>query len=502
MSTVYRRSRFAHNVGFRPFHHLDASSGSRIMDGRRKHYRVWDAQQSSQRPVSPCEALPEDDLVFFLIDLIPQLDLAPFHQYYAQELRGQPPFDVTMMVTLLVYAYCLGIRSSRKIAAACERNLAFRAIVGNDRPDFRTISDFRKIHLVAFRPLFLEVLRLAGEMGMVKLGNLSTDGTKIGANASRHKAMSYGYMNKDIERLEAEIEQLLSQADQLDAEQDAALGSRRGDELPDELKRRADRLAKIQEAKARLEAEALAKAEEEQRRRDQEQAQREAEGRQRRGKEPAAIDPTPEEKAQTNFTDPEAKIMKQSNKGFDYSFNAQAVVDAEAQIIVAARVTTQANDKQQAVPMAQAALANLAAAGIEKPKDANGEPKPIPNTADSGYFSENAVAGLEKMGVDPHLATGRQKHHEAALPAEPTEPTAAAKVKEKMQQKLRSAAGKVLYAARKHIIEPVFGQIKSVRGIRKFLLRGLEKVSGEWNLICLTHNLLKIWRRQISVGIG
>jgi transposase len=195
------------------------------MHGRRKNYRAWDAQQCSQEPVAPRDALPEDDLVFFLLDLVPQIDLSPFHQYYAQELRGQPPFDVTMMVTLLVYAYSVGVCSSRRVAAACERNLAFRAIVGDDPPDFRTISDFRKIHLAAFRPLFLEVLRLAGEMGMVKLGNLSTDGTKMGANASRHKAMSYGYMNKEIQRLEAEIEQLLKQAEQLDAEQDAALGA-------------------------------------------------------------------------------------------------------------------------------------------------------------------------------------------------------------------------------------------------------------------------------------
>ena len=353
-------------------------------------------------------------LVFFLMDLIPQFDLTPFHHHYARELRGQPPFDVTMMVTLLVYAYSVGVCSSRKIAAACERNLAFRAIVGNDPPDFRTISDFRKIHLAAFRPLFLEVLRLAGELGMVKLGNLSTDGTKMRANASRHKAMSYGYMSKEINRLEAEIDQLLKQAEQLDAEQDAALGSRRGDELPDELKRREQRLAKIKEAKARLEAKALAKAEEEQRRRDEEQAKREAEGRQRRGKEPAPIDPNPEEKAQTNFTDPEAKIMKQSNKGFDYSYNAQAVVDATEQIIVAAEVTSEANDKQQAVPMAQAALDNLNAAGIERPTGADGKPMPIPNTADSGYFSEKAVEGSEKIGMDPHFAIGRQKHHEAS----------------------------------------------------------------------------------------
>jgi transposase len=315
------------------------------MDDRRKNYRAWDAQQNGHELVSPVDALPEDDLVFFLLELIPQLDLTPFHKHYTHELRGQPPFDVTMMVTLLVYAYSVGVYSSRKIAAAYERNLAFRAIVGNDPPDFRTISDFRKIHLAALRHLFLEVLCVAGELGMVKLGNLSTDGTKMGANASRHKAMSYGYMKKEIERLEAEIEQLLQQAEQVDAEQDAALGSRRGDELPDELKRRQGRLAKIQEAKARLEAEASAQAAEEQRRREEEQAKREAEGRRRRGKEPAPIDPTPEDKAQTNFTDPKAKIMKQSNKGFDYSYNAQAVVDAEEQIVVAAELTTAANDK-------------------------------------------------------------------------------------------------------------------------------------------------------------
>jgi transposase len=434
------------------------------------------------------------------------LDFGVFHRHYADETRGQPPFDVTMMVTLLVYAYCVGVCSSRKIAAACERNLAFRVIVADDAPDFRTISDFRKIHLAAFRPLFVEVLRLAGEMGMVKLGNVSTDGTKIGANASRHKAMSYGYMKKDIERLEAEIEQLLKQAEQIDAEQDSALGSRRGDELPDELKRREDRLAKIREAKERLEAAARVQAEAEQQRRDEEQALREAEGRKRRGKEPAPVDATPQDKAQTNFTDPEAKVMKQSNKGFDYSYNAQAVVDAENQIIVAAEVTTQANDKQQAVPMAQAALANIEAAQIARAMDAEGQPRPIPNTADTGYFSEEAVAELEKMGIDPHMATGRQQHHEPAMPnASATapvagEPARAPSAQEKMQAKLRTAAGKLLYAARKHIVEPVFGQIKGVRGIRKFLLRGLEKVSAEWQLICLTHNLLKVWRRAIHAA--
>jgi transposase len=470
------------------------------MDDHRKTYRAWDAQENSHEAVSPRKALPDDDLVFFLLDLIPQIDLTPFHQHYARELRGQPPFDVTMMVTLLVYAYAVGICSSRRIAAACERNLAFRAIVGSDPPDFRTISDFRKIHRAALRPLFVEVLRVAGEMGLVKLGNFSTDGTKMRANASRHKAMSYGYMTKEIERLEHEIEQLLQQAEQLDAEQDAALGSRRGDELPEELKRREDRLAKIREAKARLEAEARARAEDEQRRRDAEQAQREAEGRSRRGKEPALVDPTPADKAQTNFTDPASKIMKQSNKGFDYSYNAQAVVDGANQIIVAAETTAEANDKQQAVPMAQAALHNLEAAGIERPVAADGMPTPIPNTADSGYYSEKAVEELERLGVDPYLAVGRQKHHDPESASEPATVLEGASAKAKMEEKLRSPVGKALYAARKQIVEPVFGQIKSARGIRQFLLRGQEKVSAEWQLICLTHNLLKIWRHAASVA--
>jgi transposase len=470
------------------------------MDDRRKQYKPWDAQLGSRQAVVPAQALPEDDLVFFLLDTVPSLKLAAFHQHYAQELRGQPPFDVTMMVTLLVYAYAVGVCSSRRIAAACERNLAFRAIVGSTPPDFRTISDFRKIHRAALRPLFVEVLRLAGTLGLVKLGNLSTDGTKMDANASRHKAMSYGYMTKDVARLEAEIEQLLQQAEQCDAEQDAALGSRRGDELPAELQRREDRLQKIREAKARLEAQAQAQAEEEQRRRDAEQAQRAAEGRKRRGKEPAPVDPTPADKAQTNFTDPEAKIMKQSNKGFDYSYNAQAVVDGAAQIIVAAEVTNEANDKRQAVPMAQAALANVAAAAIERPQAADGTPAPIPNTADTGYFSEEAVQELETLGMDPHIATGRQKHNQAAEPVAAGACPAAASAKERMAAKLRTAAGKALYAARKHIVEPVFGQIKSARGIRHFLLRGLEKVSAEWQLICLTHNLLKIWRVRRGVS--
>jgi transposase len=270
------------------------------MDDRLELFRTWDALAGRREIFCPEDSLPEDDLVFFLLELIPGLDLSAFHEFYSKDLRGQPPFSIAMMTTRLVYSYSVGVFSSRKIAGACERNLAFLAIVGNDRPDFRTISDFRKNQQAAMKPLFWEVLRMAGELGMVRLGNLATDGTKIEANASRHKAMSYGYMTRDLERLQAEIDKLLESANRTDEEQDAAVGSRRGDELPDELKRREDRIEKIQAAKARLEAEAQARAEAEQRERDAATAQRAAEGKSRRGKQPAPIDPTPEAKAQTN----------------------------------------------------------------------------------------------------------------------------------------------------------------------------------------------------------
>jgi transposase len=473
------------------------------MDDRSKVFRKWDALQGRQTAVSPAEVLPEDDLVFFLLDLVPRLDLSAFLKFYSTDLRGQPPFDVAMMVTLLVYAYSVGVFSSRKIAAACERNMAFRAIVGRDRPDFRTISNFRLNHLGAIKPLFVDVLRVAGSLGMVRLGNLATDGSKIEANASRHKAMSYGYMLKELQRLEQEVAQLLQQATQVDSEQDAALGSRRGDELPEELKRREDRIRKITAAKARLEAEARQRADAEQAQRDAAQAERDAAGRKRPGKAPAPVDPTPADKAQTNFTDADARIMKRSNKGFDYCYNGQTVVDAKHQIIVAAEVTNAANDKQQAIPLGTAALENVAAADIERPRDANGNPLPIPNTADSGYFSEENVRQAEALGLDPYYAVGRQKHHEpqpstAAADEAATSPQADTAVeltlKQRMALKLRTGTGRQLYAARKQIVEPVFGQIKHVRGFRKFLLRSLEKAAGEWQLVCLTHNLLKIWR--------
>jgi transposase len=461
-----------------------------------KTYRPWEPQRYRQEAHSPAAKLPEGDVVFFLLDIVPQLDLQRFYAPYEEETRGAPPFDPAMMVGLLLYAYCVGVFSSRKIALACERNLAFIAIVGQDRPDFRTISDFRKLHLEAFKDVFVQVIRLAGAAGLVKLGNVSTDGTKIQGNASRHKAMSYGYMKKEVERLREDIEALVTQAYQQDAAEDAALGSRRGDELPAELARREDRLARIETAMRRLEAQAKAEAEAERQHRAAVDAERQRTGKKRRGKAPQPVEETPDDKAQSNFTDPELHIMRTNNKGWEYCGNAQVSVDGACQIIVACDVTDASNDKQQATPIAQATLANLAQAGIERPKDEGGIIQAIPATLDNGYYSEAAVEALETLGFDPYIATARQRHHgpEADAPATPLT------VQERMAAKVRTPAGKALYARRKVIVEPVFGQIKEARGFRRFLLRGLANILGEWRLVCLTHNLLKIWRYGCVLG--
>jgi transposase len=455
-----------------------------------KTYRLWEPQRYQQEAHSPAAKLPEGDVVFFLLDTVPQLDLRRFYAPYEQETRGAPPFDPAMMVCLLLYAYCVGVFSSRKIALACERNLAFIAIVGAERPDFRTISDFRKLHLEVFLEVFVQVVRLAGEAGLVQLGNVSTDGTKIQGNASRHKAMSYGYMKKEGERLREEIEALVTQAHQRDEAEEAALGSRRGDELPAEWSRREDRLAKIEAAMRRLEAQAKAAADAERQRRAEAEAERRRTGKRRRGKAPKPVDATPADKAQTNFTDPELHIMQTNNKGWEYCGNAQVSVDAACQIILACDVTEAANDKQQAVPVAQATLAILAQAGIERPQGEAGTAQAIPATLDSGYYSAAAVQALEDLGFDPYMATARQRHHAPSTEAPETPDTA----KVRMAAKVRTPEGKALYARRKVIVEPVFGQIKEARGFRRFLLRGLQKIRGEWRLVCLSHNLLKLWR--------
>ena len=455
-----------------------------------KTYRPWDPERYRHEAQSPAGKLPEGDLVFFLLDTVPRLDLQRVYAPYEEETRGAPPFDPAMLVCLLLYAYCIGVFSSRKIALACERNLAFMAIVGQERPDFRTISDFRKQHLETFQDVFVQVVRLAGAAGLVKLGNVSTDGTKIQGHASRHKAMSYGYMQKEVERLREEIEALVTAAYQQDEAEEAALGSRRGDELPAELTRREERVAKIEAAMRRLEGQAKREADAERHRRAAADAERQRTGKKPRGKASKPVDETPTDKAQTNFTDPALHIMQTPNKGWEYCGNAQASVDGACQIILACDVTDAPNDKQQAVPVAYATLATLAQAGLERPKDETGAVPAIPATLDSGYYSEAAAQALEDLGFDPYMATERQRHHAP----QPEALEAPATAKERMAAKVRTPEGKALYARRKVIVEPVFGQIKEVRGFRRFLLRGLQKIRGEWRLICLTHNLLKLWR--------
>jgi transposase len=447
---------------------------------RRKKYRPWNPEAYAQQAFRPADRLGDADLVFFLLDAVPQLDLDAFYASYELETRGQPPFDPTMLVCLLLYSYCIGVYSSRKIAQACERNLAFLAIVGDDRPDFRTISDFRKEHLQLLAALFVQVLQLAAAAGLVRLGNLAFDGSKFTGQASRHKAMSYGYMKKEEARLKEEIQTLLQQAESTDAEEDAVHGSRRGDELPEERKRREDRLAVIQAAMARLEEQAKAEAQAERQRRAEQEAERQRTGQKRRGKEPKPISEVPDDKAQCSFSDPELKMMPQSNKGWDYASNAQMSVDGAFQIIVACYVTEAVNDKEQAVPLAEATRENLEQAGVELPREESREAKKIPATLDSGYYSTKAAEGMEQRGFDPHMAMGRQKHNQGKTQTTSEPLPEGATAKEKMQAKLRTPEGQKLYAQRKSIVEPVFGQITGARGFRRFSFRGLLKIAGEW----------------------
>lgn len=448
-----------------------------------KTYRPWQPEQTFLFPPSPRDWLPEDHLVYFLLDTTAEIDLGAIFAPYERETRGQPPFHPRMMVTLLLYCYCTGTFSSRRIQARCRTDVACRIIVAEDIPDFRTISDFRKTHLKALEGLFVEVLRLCAAAGLVKVGWIALDGTKIKANASRHKAMSYDRMQEEEPRLQKEIAELLQRAQAADDREDAEHGpDRRGDELPTELARRQSRLAKIREAKAALEAEARAKA-------AAEQAGRQAEGKPPSGRDPSEAAPEP--KAQRNFTDPESKIMKVSNQGFDQCGNAQAVVDAH-QIILAADVTGEANDKRQLVPMLNQTCENLDAVGVMAPIRTA--------TADSGYYSESNVECLEDLGIDAYIATERLKHHEQIPPCPRGRCPAGLSSKQRMARKLRTKRGRALYAQRKGMIEPVFGQIKQARGFRQFLLRGLETMRAEWRLVCLTHNLLKLYRSQVSLA--
>jgi transposase len=449
-----------------------------------RKFREWRPDQNYLFPPSPQDWLPANHLVYFLLDVSEQIDMAPIFADYESEQGGQPPFHPRMMLVLLLYSYCVGVFSSRKIMSRCETDVAFRVIVGEDLPNFRRIAEFRRRHLEHMQGLFLEVLSLCRAAGLLKVGRLALDGTKVKANASRHKAMSYDRMTTEEQRLQTEIDELLAKAQTADESDDEQHGpDARGDELPDELKRRESRLQKIQEAKAALEEQARQKA-----------AAHAAELKARGGKprkNPEEAVPKP--KDQRNFTDPESKIMKTSNKGFDQCGNAQAVAN-EAQIIVSADVTNQANDSRQAEPMVDQALANLDALGVTDNVKAF--------TADAGYFSEDNMKALDANArLDAaYIATGRQKHNEPVPPSPQGRPPNDLTPKQKMARRNRTKQGRKEYARRKAIIEPVFGQIKHCQGFRQFLLRGLKLMQGEWKLVCLTHNLLKLFRSGAFAG--
>jgi len=437
-----------------------------------KTFRDWSLDQALLLPPSVHDFVPPEHLSRFVIALVTEeLDLTAILARYKGE-RGQPPYHPVMMVALLLYGYAVGVYSSRRIAKACAERVDFMAIVALDAPDFRTISEFRRRHLAALSGLFVQVLQLCEQAGLVKLGHVALDGTKIKANASKHKAMSYERMTKREAELEAEVSGWLAAAEAADAEEDKAFGAaKRGDELPDWVANKQKRLAKIREAKAALEAEAKAKAEAEKAAREKEAADDPRPGR--KATPPSDV---PEAKAQRNFTDPESRIMK-TKDGFIQGYNAQAAVDAVSQVIVAHGLSDASNDQQQLAPMLDAIEANTG----ELPDELS---------ADAGYCSEANLERLKQKRVSGYVATGRQKHGEATATGERAYRTGSRLAA--MATKLRRAGRRSRYRLRKQVVEPVFGQIKQAREFRQFLMRGIEKVTAEWAMICIAHNLLKL----------
>ena len=430
-----------------------------------KGYRTYLPEQELLLPPSLREWLPENHLVYFVSDVVDQLDLSAIHAVYEKEKRGQPPYDPRLMTKLLVYGYCTGAYSSRRIQKRLREDIPFKVLAAGNEPDFRTISDFRKIHIKTLENLFEQVLAMALECGAIKLGRVSLDGTKLKANASKHKAMSYGRMKEKQRQLKEEVKQLLERAEAADEAEDRQYGSERGDELPEELRRRETRLAKIKQAKKVIEQRARDKAAEE-----------------GKSAEEAKL-AKPDDKDQYNFTDPESRIVKGAD-GFVQGYNAQAAVEPTLLLIVGQTVTEAANDKKQLMPM------------VELMEQQSGQ-RPEAILADNGYCSEENLEHLESADqperkIDGFIATGKQKHGEHRKPAKRGPlPKGATKV-DRMKQKLKTKVGKAVYAARKCVVEPVFGQIKQARGFRQFLLRGKDKVKGEWALLCLTHNILRL----------
>src|ERR1051325_1975092 len=426
-----------------------------------KSFRPYEPDQLLLLPPSLADWVPEDHLARFVGDVVASLDLRAIEETYTEE-RGYPPYHPRLMVTLLLYAYCTGVYSSRKIGRQVIDSVAFRFLAAGNTPDFRTISEFRRRHGPALAALFEQVLLLCRQAGLVKLGRVAIDGTKIKANASKHKAMSYGRMKQEETRLRQEVAELLRRADVADRDEDAHYGAdRSGDELAAELARRESRLRMIAAAKAALEAEARAAA-----------------------AERKAPDEPPPDRAQRNFTDPESKIQK-SGDGFVQGYNAQLAV-AEGQIIVAQHVTLAPLDVHQALP----ALRRIKQTLRTVPKVLLG---------DGGYWSDANVRTLEGQGIEVLIATQRRRRgHHAPPPRAPRgRPPHGLTPQQRMERRLATQRGHRLYALRKLLVEPVFGQIKHARGFRQFLRRGLARVSEEWALICSAHNLLKLFAAQM-----
>ena len=444
-----------------------------------KTYRPYEPDQLFLLPPSLTEWLPSDHMVYFVREILDTIDLSPITSVYEAEERGYPPYHPKVMAGILLYGYCNGITSSRKLAKHCQEDIAFRVLAANNQPDYRTISDFRKLHLPVLEHLFLEVLRLCQKAGLVKFGHIALDGTKIKANASKHKAMSYGRMKQETRRLQKEISQLLRQAEQTDDREDRLYGKdKRGDELPEELARRETRLARIKEAKRALEQEARKQAQEENKptppaKEQLPKAKVKTKLDRKTGKE--KID----DSAQRNFTDPDSRIMPYQ-KTFVQGYNAQVAVDSTHQIIVATALTNNPTDD----PLLPFMVSQL-------PK------KPNVLSADAGYsVSEENLKYLKKKRINSYIAIKGAKHDQfreqagsprGRIPRDLT-------IKQRMKRKLLTKQGKRLYSKRKYIAEAPIGQIKHVQGFRQFSLRGYAKTRAEWFLVTATHNIKKLFR--------
>jgi len=440
-----------------------------------------DRNQAYLLPPSLTDWLPQDHLAWFVLDAVEQIDLSEFYTKYRTDGVGNSAFHPSVMVALLIYSYCTGERSSRKIEKHCQTDVAYKVVTANQYPDHSTISRFRKDNQSHLKKLFLEILRLCAEAGLVKLGKVSLDGTKIKANASLSA-------NRKLNHLEQEIDTMLSEAEAKDAEEDKVFGAdKRGDELPDDLRDRNSRINRLKACKERLEQEKAEAQKQQQDKIDTRKANEESSGKKPRGRKPKLPEDAENKEAKANVTDPDSRIMK-TRTGFVQGLNAQAVT-TEQQIIVAEDVTQEENDKQQLHPMLEQAEENRQAVGVEE--------KTGVALADAGYCSEDNFTKKPAGDVELLVATQKDYKQRKAMaeqppPAEPI-PDGLSST-ELMERKLLTERGRELYKIRGQTVEPVFGQIKDVRGFDRFMQRGIEACRGEWSLICATHNLLKLWR--------